>query len=82
MLLVAVHASRERRYALLKERGRTDDPLSRDVFLRRDERELEIGIGNAIALADEVVSNQRSTPDRLSAELNEVVDGWVETVGG
>ncbi|WP_410968165.1 hypothetical protein, partial [Salmonella sp. SAL04281] len=33
VLLVAVHASQARRYELLKERGRKDDPLTESMFL-------------------------------------------------
>jgi dephospho-CoA kinase len=81
VLLIAMHASRERRFALLRQRGRKDDPLSRDEFLRRDNRELEVGIGSAIALADRVISNEQTTPEALSAELVEIVDSWVKTIG-
>jgi dephospho-CoA kinase len=77
VILVAVHASPTRRYSLLRERGRGDDPLSEDMFLERDRRELGVGIGEAIALADEVVSNERATPDDLSAEMVETVGRWV-----
>lgn len=78
VLLVAVHASRARRFTLLKERGRSDDPLSYEMFMRRDQRELEIGIGNAIALADEVISNERNTPEGLSRLILETVGRWVK----
>jgi dephospho-CoA kinase len=78
VILIAVHASRRRRYALLKERGRKDDPLSYEVFLKREERELGVGIGDAIALADEIVSNEHTTPEKLAGEIAEAVDLWVE----
>ena len=81
VVLVAVHASPERRFKLLRERGRSDDPMSREMFLERDQRELGVGIGNAIALADEVISNEHATPDRLAEEMAKVVDRWVKTVG-
>lgn len=81
VLIVAIHASRGRRYGLLMERARKDAPLSYDMFLVRDQRELEIGIGNVIALADEVVSNQRGTAESLSADVVGVVDGWEREVG-
>ena|SRR5271157_2083126 len=80
VILVAVHASPERRFELLKERGRSDDPLSRESFARRDERELGVGIGNAIALADEVISNERSSPAKLATSMVEVVDRWMKSV--
>jgi dephospho-CoA kinase len=80
VLLVAVDASPERRFELLKERGRKDDPLTFEMFVERDRRELSVGIDRAIALADETVSNQHATPDRLAAELTKVVDRWEKSV--
>ncbi len=77
VLLVAVHASRPRRFALLKGRGRSDDPVSFEMFLRRDERELDVGIGRAIALADEVISNEHDTPGGLTTQTVELVERWV-----
>lgn len=81
VFLVAVHASPGRRFALLKERGRSDDPLSNEMFVTRDERELRVGIGEAIALADEVVSNEHTTPDRLASQMAEAVERWMKSVG-
>jgi dephospho-CoA kinase len=78
VILVVVHASRRRRFALLKERGRRDDPLSYEMFLKREERELGVGIGNAIALADEMVSNEHTSPENLAVEIVKAVDRWVE----
>ena len=78
VLLVAIHASRDRRFALLRERGRSDDPISYEMFLRRDERELKVGIGRAIALADEVVSNEHITPAILSTMVMKTGRRWIE----
>ncbi|MDG6980867.1 MAG: AAA family ATPase [Nitrososphaerota archaeon] len=80
VLLVAIHASPSRRYELLKERGRSDDPLSYEMFAARDRRELEVGIGESIALADETVSNQRITPDDLASDLLKIVGRWEKIV--
>lgn len=80
VLLVAVHASSARRFALLKERGRSDDPLTEEMFVARDVRELGVGIGSAIALADEVLSNEHSTPEKLAAAMAETVERWVKSV--
>ena len=77
VLLLAVHASRKRRYALLRERGRSDDPKMFESFLRRDERELEVGISRAIALADEVVSNEHASSDKLTSAVSEIVRRWI-----
>jgi dephospho-CoA kinase len=76
VLLIAVHASRKRRFELLRERGRSDDPQVYGSFLRRDERELGVGIGNAVALADETISNEHSTPENLSALVVAAVERW------
>ena len=78
VILIAVQASQSRRFALLRERGRSDDPLSYGMFLEREERELDVGIGDAIALADEVVLNEHTSPDKLANEILEVVDRWVK----
>jgi len=80
VILIVVHASPSRRYALLKDRGRRDDPLSPEMFLKREERELGVGIGSAIALADEMVSNERTTPETLATEIAKTVDRWVERI--
>ena len=78
VILVADHASPARRFELLRERGRSDDPLTRQMFEERDERELGVGIGRAIALADETISNQHNTPERLAAEMTGVVERWTK----
>jgi dephospho-CoA kinase len=80
VLLVAVDASPERRFELLKERGRKDDPLTYEMFVERDRRELGVGIGKAIALADETVSNQHGTPDLLAAGITHAVERWEKNV--
>jgi len=80
VILVAVHASPSRRYGLLRERGRSDDPLTYEMFLKRDQRELGVGISVPIALAEEVISNERSTPGDVSRQMTEIVNRWLATV--
>ena len=79
--LLAIHASRDRRFKLLTERGRSDAPKSRASFDERDKRELSVGVGNAVALADESLSNERATPEELGNRAVELVEWWVSTVG-
>jgi dephospho-CoA kinase len=79
--LLAIHASRQRRFALLSDRKRTDDPLDMESFNTRDERELSIGIGNAIALADEAISNQHLRPEELGQSAVKIATGWMDSVG-
>lgn len=81
VLLVAVDASPKRRFELLRERRRSDDPLTYDMFRARDERELAVGVGKAIALADETVSNEHGSQKRLAADLAKVVEEWLKEDG-
>jgi dephospho-CoA kinase len=58
--LIAVHAASNVRFARLSARGRSDDPKTFDMFLERDMRELNVGLGNAIALSEHVLVNDYS----------------------
>lgn len=62
-VLLSIHASPERRYKFLQGRGRSDSPSSLQSFESRDRRELSVGIGETIALADEVIINKGSIED-------------------
>jgi len=55
--LIAVHASPKVRFARLVRRGRSDDPSSWGVFHERDMRELGVGLGYVIALAEKILVN-------------------------
>jgi dephospho-CoA kinase len=58
--LVAVHASPETRFSRLSSRRRSDDPAEWKVFHERDMRELSVGLGNVIAMAEQVIVNDNS----------------------
>jgi dephospho-CoA kinase len=58
--LVAVHAPPQIRFKRLKVRGRSDDPPNYEVFHERDMRELGVGLGNVIALAENILVNDNS----------------------
>ena len=79
--LIAVLASPRRRFELLTSRGRTDAPLDLAGFKARDDRELSIGIGNAIAQADEAIVNERITTEELRQVALKTVTGWLKQVG-
>lgn len=68
VVMVAIHASPKTRFQRLLSRGRSDDPKTLEVFYERDDRELDIGLGKVIALADIVVTNEGTI-----AELQEAV---------
>jgi len=57
-ILLAVHASPETRFRRLFKRRRSDDPVRWKNFVERDNRELKVGLGNVIALADYVLVNE------------------------
>jgi len=58
--LIAVHAPPEVRFNRLSIRGRSDDPPNWMVFHERDMRELGVGLGNTIAMAETIVINNNS----------------------
>ncbi len=59
-VLVAVHAPPQCRFERLKLRGRSDDPRSFEVFYERDMRELGVGLGGVIAMAQRIFVNDDS----------------------
>lgn len=59
-ILVAVHASPGTRFKRLSNRGRSDDALEWQVFHERDSRELGVGLGNVIAMAEQMIVNDNS----------------------
>lgn len=58
--LVAVHAPPNVRFERLKIRGRSDDPPNYEVFHERDMRELGVGLGSVIAMAEKILVNDNS----------------------
>jgi dephospho-CoA kinase len=58
--LVAVHTPPNMRFERLKIRGRSDDPPNYEVFHERDMRELSVGLGSVIAMAEKIIVNDNS----------------------
>jgi len=58
--LLAVHASPETRFNRLSNRRRSDDTAEWNVFYERDMRELSVGLGNVIAMAEQMIVNDNS----------------------
>ena len=56
--VIAVYSSPKTRFMRLKRRKRIDDSNEASEFKNRDERELNFGIGNAIATADYMIINE------------------------
>ena len=76
--LLSILASTDTRFTFLHDRGRSDDPKSREIFEERDNRELGIGVGKSIELADESISNNELTKDELIEAAYQVIQSWKE----
>lgn len=61
--IVGVHASPRTRYERLRARERSDDPKNWAEFQERDLRELRVGIGDVISLADKMLINEFEEKD-------------------
>jgi len=72
-VLVAVHSSPEKRFGRIFRRMRSDDPRGWEVFLERDLRELSVGQGNVIAMADYMIVNE-GTLEEFKAKIREVLE--------
>lgn len=63
VVTVAIHASPSSRFQRLLKRKRSDRPGNWSEFSERDARELKVGVGKVIALADRMVENEDSKED-------------------
>ena len=64
---------------VLNSRGRSDDPATREKFEECDNRELGVGIGESIAIADETIVNSDITLDELTERAYKVIEKWIDT---
>jgi dephospho-CoA kinase len=71
--LVAVHSSPEIRFSRLSNRHRSDDPAEWKVFNERDTRELGVGLGNVIAMAEQMIINDNSL-EHVKANVKESLE--------
>ena len=77
--LIAVHASPETRFSRLNRRRRSDDPDGWEIFRERDMRELSVGLGNAIAMAEYIIINEddkKATQAKVAEALTRVEEKW------
>jgi dephospho-CoA kinase len=70
--LMAIHASPETRFQRLSYRRRSDDPAEIAVFRERDIREMGVGLGNVIAMAELMVVNDNSF-EQVKAKAKETL---------
>ena len=79
--VLAVHASPETRFSRLFSRRRSDDPCEWSVFRERDMRELSVGLGNVVAMAEQVVVNDYSVEEvkgKIADALRRVEMKWLK----
>jgi dephospho-CoA kinase len=78
--LLAIHASQDTRLKHLRKRGREDAPSDGEEFTGRDKRELSVGVSEAIALANEMISNNDLTLEQLKQRAYDIVKEWLEEI--
>jgi dephospho-CoA kinase len=71
--LIAIHASPDTRFKRLCKRERSDDSMDKKTFQERDAREINFGLGSAIALADYVIVNEGSE-DELINNMRKILE--------
>ena len=78
---MAVHSSPEKRFNRLSNRRRSDDPNGWEVFHERDMRELGVGLGNVIALAEQMIVNDNSLEEvkaKIKEALQRIEEKWLK----
>ncbi|HVP16530.1 MAG TPA: AAA family ATPase [candidate division Zixibacteria bacterium] len=77
--LMAICSSPETRFQRLYRRRRSDDAVGWDVFHERDMRELSVGLGNVIAMAEYTVVNEEAlevVKNRVKHVLRKMEEKW------
>jgi len=77
--LITICSSPETRFQRLYRRRRSDDADGWDVFHERDMRELSVGLGNVIAMAEYTVINEEPSEvvkNRVKHALRKVEEKW------
>ncbi|MDC0169709.1 AAA family ATPase [Candidatus Nitrosopelagicus sp.] len=76
--LLAVNASADTRFNFLRERKRSDDPLTREKFEERDNREIGVGLEEIIGLADESIENNNVTIEEMVKSAVKIFQKWID----
>jgi dephospho-CoA kinase len=79
--LIAIHASPETRFKRLFHRQRSDDTKDWKDFVKRDQRELGVGLGNAIAMAEYMIVNEQDLNEakhKAAEVLTKVEAKWTK----
>jgi len=76
--LLAIKASSDTRYNFLSERKRSDDPLTKEKFDERDNREIGVGLEEIIEHADETIENNNITIEQLVDFAIKIFQNWIK----
>jgi len=77
---IAVYASPETRFSRVYRRRRSDDPETCEIFHERDVRELSVGLGNAIAMAEYIIVNEgelEAVKEKVREILRRIEEKWM-----
>ena len=78
--ILAIHGSIFTRFAHLKNRSRSDVPYSLEECRVRDKRELSVGVSEAIAFADEMISNNEISLEQLKRKARIITKKWISSL--
>jgi dephospho-CoA kinase len=79
--LIAIHSSAETRFKRLYHRRRSDDPKNWKIFHERDQRELSVGLGEAITMAEYKIVNEgrkEIVEEKIKEVLKKVEEKWMK----
>ncbi len=79
--LIAIQASPETRFKRLYRRKRSDDPKNCQIFKERDQRELSVGLGEAITMAEYKIVNEEekaAAKEKIKEILKKVEEKWMK----
>jgi len=79
--LIAIQASPETRFKRLYRRQRSDDPKNWKIFHERDLRELSVGLGEAITMAEYKIVNEGEkeiVKEKIKEVLKKVEEKWMK----
>ncbi|MEE1128922.1 MAG: nucleoside monophosphate kinase [Methanobrevibacter sp.] len=72
-MILSIFANPNLRFKRLQNRMREDDSKDYKEFVKRDQMELEFGIGNVIALSDKIIINE-SDLESYTNEINKFLE--------
>lgn len=73
-IILSIFTNPSLRFERLKQRQRADDSKDYDEFLKRDQMELNFGIGSVIALSDKIITNE-SDMESYVKKINDFLNG-------